>query len=110
MRAGTLDRQITIEASAVVQDAYGDPVESWMLLATVWAQVLPLRGSERFQAQQIDAELTTRFRIRYRDDVTPLMRVAHDGDRYEIEAVIEIGRREGLELLGRAHVPAAGVA
>ena len=110
MRAGTLDRQITIEALATVQDGFGDPVESWTALATVWAQMLPLRGTERFQAQQFDAELTTRFRIRYRDDVSELMRIVFDGDSYEIEAVIEVGRREGLELRARAHVPATGVA
>lgn len=105
MIVGRLDRRITIEQPTASQDAYGEPVESWGALATVWAQVQPLRGEERFEAQQVGAERTVRFRIRYRSDVTEQMRVVYDGDVYDITAVLELGRREGLEILAVAQVP-----
>lgn len=60
----------------------------------------PLRGRELFAAQEHFAEVTTRIRIRYRDDVTAEMRVVHGGVDYAIGAVIdpELRHRE-LELM-----------
>lgn len=99
MRAGRMDRRIVIQSVSRVQDASGEPLESWSTLATVWAAVSPIRGNERFVDSQEKAERTTRFRIRYRSDVTADNRISYDGNIYDIEAVIELSRQEGLEIL-----------
>jgi SPP1 family predicted phage head-tail adaptor len=40
------------------------------------------------------------FRIRYRSDVTATMRLVESGKTYELVAPpVEIGRREGLDLM-----------
>lgn len=96
--AGTMDRRITIEALTVSQDAYGGTTESWATLATVWARWLPGGGNERFVAAAVYSETQGRFRIRWRSDVTTTHRVVWGGDNYDILAIDEIGRREGLEL------------
>lgn len=105
MRAGRLDRRITFQRFASTQDEFGQPIETWSDYATVWARVEPLRGRERFEAQREHAEVDTRFHIRYRADITVLDRIAYEGDLYDIEAVIETGRHQGLEILGRAVKP-----
>ena len=105
MKAGELDRRLTIEQYTEAQDAYGEAIKTWAVLDTVWAQVLPLRGSERYVAQQVSGEAETRFRIRYRTDVTDKMRLYCENVYYNITAVLEIGRREGLEIMGKAFVP-----
>ena len=102
MRAGTLDRRVRIEQETTSQDGFGEPVVTWAVLDVVAAQVKPIRGQERFQAQQVSAEATTRFRIRHRTDLTEKMRLLHDGEAYDIVAILEIGRREGLEILAKA--------
>jgi len=102
MQIGKLDRRVTIESVTLAADGYGGQVETWALLATVWAQVVPLTGRELFQAQQVNAEAEARFRIRWRSDVTPKMRIKHDGDTYEVLYVAEIGRREGLDIMTKA--------
>jgi SPP1 family predicted phage head-tail adaptor len=101
--AGKLDRRLEV----LVLEEQRDPLSgearlAWALLATVWAEVLPGPGGERYGDQQRVATNATRFRIRYRDDVTPLNRLRYRGREYDIHGVQEIGRREGLELLAEA--------
>ena len=100
-----MDRRVVIESFTTAANAYGEPIKTWSVFATVWAQVSPMRGEERFSAQQIDARATTRFRIRYRSDLDQTMRLSYGGDAYDITAILEIGRQEGLDLMAVAQVP-----
>jgi head-tail adaptor len=50
------------------------------------------------------AEQILIFRIRYYIGITRQMRIVYDDVNYDIEAIAEIGRREGLEIVGRAKV------
>lgn len=101
MQAGPLDRRITIQTHTDTRDGAGEPVPAWTTLATVWANVLHLRGTEPFEGQQFNAQRVTVFTIRYRDDVDETMQVSFDGQTYDIEGISELGRRDGLELTTR---------
>ncbi len=57
-----------------VSDASGGRRIGWADLATIWAELLPVRASERLQAQALQAQLDYRFRILMRADLTPRMR------------------------------------
>lgn len=94
MRAGLLNRQITIEQRTDAQDSFGQPVPGWTPLATEWAAVEADRGREYFAAAQIQAVAPVRFRIRYRSDVTPRHRVSYAGKLYDIKAVVDAYARE----------------
>ena len=102
MRSGRLDRRITLQRKTVVENSYGEPIETWMDLATVWAEHLPAGGVERYAATQMVAEADTRWRIRYRAYLTPIDRLSYAGRTYEVTGVVEIGRREGLEIYSKA--------
>jgi len=66
----------------------------------VWAERLDLRGTERWNAQQVVAEMVCKYRIRYRDDVGPLDMLTDSDDReYDIAAALELGRKDGIELI-----------
>lgn len=103
MAAGSLDRQVTLEYPAEVQDAAGELTKQWQRLpfrAATWARKEDLDGRELFQAQQINAQVTTRFTLRYRTDVDARMRVCCDDVLYPIHAVLEgPGRRRWTVLL-----------
>ena len=101
MRAGELDRRVTIEYKTEAPDTSGQPIETWKTLFETWATVRPLRGDERYMSEQTVASADTQFRIRFRADITPLNRINYDGRIYDITGVIELGRTEGLEILGR---------
>lgn len=100
MSAGKLRHRVTIQQLVKADDGYGGIVETWQDVATVWATVEPLRGSERYRAQQVQSELTHKVTMRYRPGVKPQMRLLY-GDRVlEIEAVIDVEERHRwLELL-----------
>jgi SPP1 family predicted phage head-tail adaptor len=102
VKAGALDSRATIRAKTLTPDASGQSIESWTDVETVWAEKTDLRGREFFSAQAINAEIETRFRLRWRTGLTPENRLVCDGRDYEILSVAEIGRREGLELMCKA--------
>jgi SPP1 family predicted phage head-tail adaptor len=99
-----MDRRVTIEQPTATQDSFGEPDTTWSKLADVWAEVYPVRGSEEFEGQQVYAENTLGFRIRYRSDVTRKMRIVYENDTYDIASIVEPRgtRREVLEITARA--------
>lgn len=105
MEAGRLDRKIVIQRFTETRDAFNNPVQTWADLATVWASVEHIRDAERWNAQEVGAEATMRFQIRYSSsvaDVNPNDRLTYEGRTFNIVAKKEIGRREGLELTASA--------
>ena len=106
--AGTLNRRITIQEKTVTRDAYGAEVIDWTEVAEVWAAVLPIRGSEYVSLQMAQADLTTRFVIRYRAGVTPAMRIVYGDAVYDIKEVIDVrDSHRSLELMARAEAVAS---
>lgn len=104
MRAGGLDRRVTLQRKTVIVDDYGGEIETWNDLATVFAQVQQQGGREFFEAAQVQAEKRVVFSIRYYPGLTVLDRVFYDGTAHNIVEVREIRRRDGVEL----HTVAAG--
>ncbi|MCI0349391.1 MAG: phage head closure protein [Acidobacteriales bacterium] len=100
MRAGTLRQRISIEQPAETQNDFNEPVVTWSLYATRWAEVVPLSGEERLIAQQVNAEVTHRVRLRYLAGVTTKMRIVHKGRVLDINTILnQDERRAMLELL-----------
>jgi len=158
MRAGRMDRTVTLKEKVTTENAFGEPIDLWIELvkvgteiatgtlvlgtlyqitkteedhfaaglivydtftaagtetcdadnkvkpvtlpATVWAERLELRGAERWSAQQVVSTLTVKYRIRYRDDITAQCMLVDDAGReYDLQPPIELGRKDGLELV-----------
>jgi SPP1 family predicted phage head-tail adaptor len=100
IRAGELNCRVTLQSATETQDDYGAPVPGWATTATVWGEVVDLSGREFFAAQQVNAEVSTRIRIRYRTDVTPKMRAIANGRTLEILSVLDPeGRKRELHLM-----------
>ena len=99
MQAGRMDRRASLYHRVLTQNSHGEQVPSYpTAYVTVWAEKLDQRAREYFAAQGTQAEATTRFRIRWRDDVVMTDRLVLDGVNYDIVQISEIGRHEGLEL------------
>lgn len=117
MRAGRLDRRITIQRKTLAQSTSGQEVELWnTLVARRWANVSPVSGDERFSAPQYAAKEQVVFSIRWSGevaDLSPLDRIIYPAidttvvpqpeiahrHIYDVVAVHEIGRREGLRVV-----------
>lgn len=104
MRAGPLDRRITLQRYSFTTDpGSGEQVKTWSTLgpASISAAALPVSDSERVASAEVSAEITMRFQIRYDpawDDLNPKDRVSYDNKSFDIVGVKELGRREGLEI------------
>jgi len=84
MRAGKLRHRITLQRNNPTRNFIGDPVPHWEDYATVDAEVCPLKGREFFDAQQVNAELTTRVRLRWLPGVKAEHRVKFNDRILEI--------------------------
>lgn len=105
MRAGALDRRITIERVTSTPDEFNAPVEKWITLATVWASKKDWKHSEMMRAGGTGSEIITRFQFRYSStvgDVSPRDRINYGGTIYDIVAVREIGYHEAIEVTASA--------
>ena len=69
-RSGELNRRITLQQRSTPQDSFGEPVQGWQTLMTVWAGIEPLSGRELELAQKISSEVTHRITIRYQSAFT----------------------------------------
>lgn len=102
MRAGRMRARVTIQSRTITQDALGQAVESWSTVATVAADVRMAGGSERFVSggDQEQAAIDYVVRMRYRSDVTPLMRLVWGSRTLDIESAVDPDGR-GRELVCR---------
>lgn len=100
MRAGRLRHRVDLVAPNISTDAYGDAVPSPTAYAVrVPAMVRMLTGNERWNAQQVQAELSYEVQIRHRDDVKPSHRVLWGDRTLEIMAVTEDEKQRECLLL-----------
>ena len=77
MKSGKLRHQITLQRNHPEHSSLGEPLPNWVDYAVnSAAEVAPLVGKEFYGAQQINTELTTRVRLRWRDGVKAGDRIA----------------------------------
>lgn len=103
-KAGNLIHRIRIERRVKGENTRGEVTYSWAPVITLHAEKNPLRGREFFQAAQVQSEITTRWRIRWRLGIDETMRVVElSGQRmlYDIKAPpIEVGgQRHWMDLM-----------
>jgi SPP1 family predicted phage head-tail adaptor len=89
MKAGKLRHWVTFETPREDQDADGQPVPGWVYaFGPVPAEIAALSGGELLAAQAEHSHVSTRIKVRYREGITPQMRIYHLGTVYNILAVI----------------------
>lgn len=99
--SGKMNRRITLQRATVVRNAFNDEIETWGTLATVWAQRHDVSAAEGFRAQEVGAELTARFTIRYSATVAslnPRDRLLYGGRIFNITGVREKDMNRWLEV------------
>ena len=97
---GKLRHRALIEQPNPTPDGGGGGDQAWAMVATVWAAVEPVSGREVRVAEKLNAEITHKVTIRYRDDVDASMRFDFGGRKLRIRAVINpLERNIWLECL-----------
>jgi len=103
MRPGQLRERVILQRNTPTTSSRGEKVDSWAAYATVWCEVLALRGREYYMAQQTNAEVQFKVSLRYRNDVTAQDRIVWGSRTLEVVAPpIDLGgKHTGIELMCR---------
>lgn len=89
MRAGMLNRLVSIQVKTEAKNEDGDIVKAWRELAKPWARKVDLSGRELEAAVAIHAAISVRFVVRYREDVQNGMRIALAGEFYHVISTLD---------------------
>lgn len=87
---GALRNRITIQREQFVADGMGGGAHTWSNYATIRAFIKPMSGNERLYSQRLEAEVTHRIFIRYRDDLRTSDRILFRGRTMQIRALINL--------------------
>ena len=97
----TLNHRIDIEQREAGEDELGQPIESWSLVASVWANVRHLSGVSAIKAGADVSVVQASIRIRHRAGIDAGMRVTHAWAHYDVQAVLPDGKRQYVDLVCR---------
>jgi SPP1 family predicted phage head-tail adaptor len=87
--AGALNVRLVLEAPSATPDGAGGEEIEWQAVASLWAELTPLSGGETLAFDRSDPSVRWRVRFRYRNGVTPDMRLRLGERVMEIRAVYD---------------------
>lgn len=102
LRAGDLIHRVTARRPADVRDTFGDSQPTWVDVATVYASIESLTGRELWSAQQVQADVTHRVKLRPGavPGIGPAWSLTFLGRVFQVLYVIDpVQQQETLELL-----------
>lgn len=111
MQAGRLRYRLRFEKPVRIRDESGEViVDQWVEAFTVWGAVEPLTGREYLTSAEFRPGVSTRIRVRWRDDLDASLRVLHAGVVYDIQAVLPVMglHQEALLMCGSGIVTEGG--
>ena len=86
---GAMRRRIALQAPVRGADGGGGGAVVWQTVATVWAGIRALSGTEQVVADGLQGRVTHELTIRKRMDVSPAMRVVYGARVFVIWAVLD---------------------
>ncbi len=102
MNTPKLDHRITIQQNTPTVDDYGGESDAWSDFITVSAERRDVSAREGYRAQEVGAEISARYKVRYSPDmatVTPKDRlVLENGPTYNITGIRETQRNKWIEI------------
>ncbi|WP_274424866.1 phage head closure protein [Chelativorans sp. YIM 93263] len=84
---GRFRTELILQEAEIAEDGVGGHTEIWQEVATLFAQLEPVRASSRFGAGQEHETVTHRVTLRHRADVRSGMRLLRKGRVLEITNV-----------------------
>ena len=88
-----LRHRLTLEELQREEDEGGGFTEIWVEMATLWADLRPVGGSESVEADRLAGRVTHEISLRYRPGVQPAMRFRKGARLFHIVTVINVEER-----------------
>ena len=110
---GMMKQRVTIQYYSLTSDGMGGNTRTWNTLGTVWANVMPLSGSEALEVGGLKGNTKYKIRTRYRDDFVSagysrdtydhLLRLLYDGKTLNVEYAINASEDNAItEIIANA--------
>lgn len=100
MRSELLRNRIVVQRKTGGQASNGEPLDVWVDVARLWADIRHPSGLEATKADAPTSVVKASIRIRYRTDLDAGMRVVHGATIYNILAVLPgVAQKESIDLL-----------
>jgi SPP1 family predicted phage head-tail adaptor len=94
MMASMLREKLTIQREVLTQDDLGGDVKTWSNIGTTYGHVRPTGGGERVFAQQLEANITHKITIRYRENIEAADRILLRGVPLQIRNILNLEMRD----------------
>ena len=88
---GRLRQRIELQGYVTTSDGQGGTTATWQELDTVWADINPVGGSERYEIESLKGNITHTVRIRFRSSITNENRILFNGKPYYIKYPLNEG-------------------
>ena len=98
MNNSRLSKLINIYNINVTRGVFGENKETKTLLASVWCDVIQLKGDKLVYSQVVTDVQTLQFVIRYRHDITKQQIIGYNNDYYRIINYENIGKKSLIKL------------
>lgn len=98
-----LDTRLTFLKPVITYNLFNEPEKEFEYFHAVWANRADVSTSESMRAQEIGAQLSVRFTVRWSEKTATVderFRIRHDGKEFDITGVREIARQQWLEITG----------
>lgn len=90
---GDLRHRVSIESANRTSDGGGGASLTWVLVANIWASLVPRNGSEALVLDRVAGAVTYDIWMRYRADVVPAMRLRSGSRTFDVRAVLDVEDR-----------------
>ena len=99
--SGLMRERVTVMAPVTEQSPFGEATTAWQDVGTVWASVQGLSSRETLQAQQANAIITHKIRMRFFPGITHQHRLVWRGRTMEIASLMEREVRTVHEIMAK---------
>ena len=99
MNIGELDTAIEIHNPSTTTDSFGQRVETFTKVSTVFAKRFDRNAGEIVVGERVVQVLRTEFTIRHNPVVTESTQIFFDGKMYRVNGVLVMGRNRFMKLI-----------
>lgn len=90
MNPGKLNKRVQIMKFDQISDGGGGFEEGLVPVKKVWANISPVSGREKWQAQQAQSEITHKVTIRYTEEVNRSHIISFNNKNFDIQYLINV--------------------
>lgn len=88
---GSLNQRATVRAQTLTPDGGGGYTESWDVVASVWARLDPVTGSDRMRADKLESRVRHKITLRRSNAFAAGQRVEIGARVFAVRALLDDG-------------------